>query len=167
MDWSPEDIGKFVKEAGWGISLLVVFLVIVTKYGKGISDLLFSLKESVSSNTVTNESLKTTQATLVESIGEQTRTQQKIAEYHAITHKKIDDASKTNQINHDETHAHQMTDAERHKLTQELVRAGFEMVRNGLDAIKQVLQNDPTIPGKTLEQVKKIETDVSNVQRKV
>jgi hypothetical protein len=167
MDWSPEDIGKFVKEAGWGISLLVVFLVIVTKYGKGISDLLFSLKESVSSNTVTNEALKETQAKLVESLGEQTRTQQHIAEYHAITHKKIDDHAKADQISHDETHAHQMTDAERHKLTQELVRAGFEMVRNGLDAIKQVLQNDPTVPSKTIEQVNKIENDVSNVQRKV
>jgi hypothetical protein len=167
MDWSPEDIGKFVKEAGWGISLLVVFLVIVTKYGKGISDLLFSLKESVSSNTVTNEALKTTQATLVESIGEQTKTQQRIAEYHAITHRKIDEHAKADQISHEETHAHQLTDAERHKLTQELVRAGFAMVENGLNSIKQVLQSDPAIASRMLKEVTKIETDVTAAQRKV
>jgi hypothetical protein len=165
--WTPQEIGQFAREAGWGITCLTVVLVILIRYGKGIGEAIWAVKESVASNTITNESLKKTQDALAETASEQSKTQQKIAEYHAITHRKIDEAAKADQINHEETHQHQLTDAERHKLTQELVRAGFDMVRNGLDAIKQVLQNDPLVAKRVMGEVAKIETDVSAAQKKV
>jgi hypothetical protein len=167
MDWTPQEIGQFAREAGWSITVLTLILVVIIRYGKGIGELIWAVKESVASNTITNESLKETQSTIADAIAEQTTTQKRISESHAITHKLISEHAKEDRAAHDETHARQMTDAERHKVTQELVRAGFEMVKNGLDSIKMVLQNDPMIANKMLEQVRKIEEDVSSAQRKV
>jgi hypothetical protein len=165
--WTPQEIGQFAKEAGWSITILAIILVCIVRYGKGIGELIWAVKESVASNTITNESLKETQSQIAGAIVEQTTTQKRISESHAITHKMIGEHTKLDLAAHEETHQHQLTDAERHRVTQELVRAGFDMVRNGLDAIKQVLQDDPTIGKRMMREVSKIETDVTEAQKKV